>query len=80
MQGLVLGFFSSAIAFGIQWYLYEKVTAWAQTVFPMITILSFEYLWYYILAAFLFIGLLVGFMGGVLSIACYMRESDRSRI
>lgn len=76
MQGFVLGFFSSAAAFGLQWYLYEKVTAYIATRYSMITLSSFESLWYYILAAFLFVGLLVGFVGGALSTACYLREKD----
>jgi cell division protein FtsX len=74
MQGLVLGFFSSVAAFGIQWYLYEKVCAYLSAGYPMITLSSFASLWYYILAAFLFVGVLVGLVGGALSVACYMQE------
>jgi cell division transport system permease protein len=79
MQGLVLGFFSSAAAFGVQWYLYEACLTYVGNTFPLITLIPFEYLWYYVLAAFLFVGLLVGVIGGALSTACYLRESYRSQ-
>jgi cell division transport system permease protein len=79
MQGLVLGFFSSAAAFGVQWYLYEKCLAYVGNTFPLITLIPFEYLWYYVLAAFLFVGVLVGFVGGALSTACYLRDGYRFR-
>ncbi|MBO5779080.1 MAG: permease-like cell division protein FtsX [Clostridia bacterium] len=74
MQGLVLGFFSSIAAFGIQWYLYEKAIAYLGAQYAMITLSPFASLWYYILAAFLFVGVLVGLVGGALSVACYMQE------
>lgn len=76
MQGLVLGFFSSAAAFGLQWFLYEKLTAYISANYRMITLMPFESLWYYILAAFLFVGLLVGLIGGILSTSRYLREKD----
>lgn len=76
MQGLVLGFFSSIAAFGLQWYLYEKVVAYVGANYSLITLSPFESLWYYILAAFLFVGMLIGLVGGALSIACYLREKS----
>ena len=76
VQGLELGGGSSIAAFGIQWFLYEKVFAYLSAHYSMITLISFEYLWYYILASFLFVGVLIGVVGGALSTAYYLPERD----
>ena len=76
VQGVVLGGGSAIAAFGIQWHLYEKIAAYIGATYSMITLISFEYLWYYILASFLFVGLLIGLVGGALSTVYYLPEKD----
>ncbi|MBQ8288064.1 MAG: permease-like cell division protein FtsX [Clostridia bacterium] len=76
MQGIVLGFFSAAVAFFLQWFFYSKITAYLAQQYDLLTLLSFDSVWYYLLAAFLFAGLLVGTVGGVLSTGRYLREKD----
>ncbi|MBQ8383532.1 MAG: permease-like cell division protein FtsX [Clostridia bacterium] len=76
MQGIVLGFFSATVAFFLQWFFYGKITAYLAKQYDLLTLLSFDSVWYYLLAAFLFVGLLVGTVGGVLSTGRYLREKD----
>ncbi len=76
MQGVVLGFLSSAVAFFLQWFFYQKFIAYFARQYDLLSLLSFDSVWYYLLAAFLFVGLLVGTVGGILATSRYLREKD----
>ncbi len=76
MQGIVLGFSSAGIAFFLQWLLYERFADYLSLRYQPISLLSFGEVWYYLLAAFLFAGLLVGSVGGILATARYLRDKD----
>ncbi len=76
VQGLLLGTFSAVAAFFLQWYAYGKCTAYLAEQYSLLTLLSFDAVWYYLLAAFLFAGLLVGAVGGMLATGRYLREKD----
>lgn len=76
LHGVVLGFVSAAVAFFLQWLSYQKLTAYLSENYQMITLQSFDSVWYYLLAAFLFVGMFVGLIGGMLSTGRYLRETD----
>lgn len=76
MQGIVLALVSAVIAFFLQWYFYEKVTAYLAEQYRLLSLLPFDSVWYYLLAAFLFVGLFVGTVGGVLATGRYLRDKD----
>lgn len=76
VQGVLLGFFSATAAFFLQWLFYGKLTDYLAEQYNLLTLLSFDQVWYYLLAAFLFVGLLVGTVGGILSTGRYLRDKD----
>ncbi len=76
IQGIVLGFVSAVAAFFVQWLFYQKMTDYLAQQYGLLTLLSFDSLWYYLLAAFLFVGLLIGAVGGALATGRYLREKE----
>lgn len=76
MQGLVLGFISAIAAFFLQWFFYGKMTAYLAEHYQLVTFVSYDAVWYYLLASFLFVGLLVGAVCGVLSTGRYLRDKE----
>ena len=76
LQGMVLGFVSAGITFFTQWFLYQKVCDYLTKQYSLITLMPFESLWYYLLAAFLFVGLFVGLVGSLLSTARHLKDKD----
>lgn len=76
LQGVVLGFLSAGVTFFAQWFLYQKTADYLAEQYSLIALLPFDQIWYYLLAGFLFVGLFVGFMGGLLSTARYLRDKD----
>lgn len=76
LQGVVLGFLSACITFFMQWFLYHRLSTYFAEHYRMISLLPFDQLWYYLLAAFLFVGLFIGFMGSLLSTSRYLRDRD----
>ena len=76
MQGLVLGFFSAIAAFVFQWFFYGKMTAYLAEHYQMVDFATFDTVWYYLLASFLFAGLLVGAVCGLLSTGRYLKDKE----
>lgn len=76
VQGLALGFLSAVLAFFLQWLLYGELTDYLSEQYGLLTLLSFDSLWYYLLAAFLFVGLFVGAVGGALATGRYLRDKE----
>ena len=76
MQGLVLGFFSAIGAFFLQWFFYGKMATYWAKHYQMVTIVAFDDVWYYLLASFLFVGLLIGAICGILSTGRYLRDKN----
>lgn len=76
LQGVILGFVSAGVTFFTQWYLYQMVCDYFAKHYPLITLIPFNYLWYYLLSAFLFVGLFVGLIGSLLSSARHLKDKD----
>ena len=76
LQGVLLGFLSAGVTFFTQWYLYQIVCDYFAKQYPLITLIPFDQLWYYLLSAFLFVGLFVGLIGSMLSTARHLKDKD----
>jgi cell division transport system permease protein len=75
VQGLILGILGALLAFLAQWGLYELV---AQNIMSgsglsFVTVIAFEQVAIYLLAAFLVIGLGVGVFGSIMAIKNYLK-------
>ena len=75
-QGVLLGLGAAALAFLAQWLIYRQLTAYVTEYYRLITLLPFENLWYYLLAVFLFAGLFVGWLCGLLATSRYLQDKD----
>ncbi|MDR0935085.1 MAG: ABC transporter permease [Oscillospiraceae bacterium] len=73
VEGLILGLLGSAIAFCVQWGLYQFATQWAQTFSFSIGLLPFGLVALPLIAVFGGIGILVGIGGSVTAIKNYLK-------
>ena len=73
-EGVIIGVASSALAFGIQSYIYRYVVAMAATDMQMITVLSYREVCPILIAGFLVIGILTGVIGSVASLNKYLKS------
>ncbi len=76
LQGVLLGVLSAGISFFIQWGIYQEISDYLTKQYQLIHLMPFHELWYYLLAAFLFVGLFIGLMGGLLATSRYLRDKD----
>ena len=74
LEGVVLGAFSSGVAFGMTYYIYKIFAENIVGEIKMITILPFGDLVYDILIAFFGIGVGLGIIGSLLSLRKYNRD------
>lgn len=73
LEGVVIGILSSAIAFGVEWYIYGYVIRMMDESFTFIKILGFADVAYTIGIAFAGIGIITGIIGSVISTRKYLR-------
>ncbi len=73
-EGVIIGVASSAIAFGIQSYIYTYVEKMAATDMQMISVLSYSEVYPILIAGFLVIGILTGVIGSVASLNKYLKS------
>ncbi len=67
-EGAIIGFIASALAFGIQTYIYTAVEKMAVSDMQMITVLKFSDIWWITAIGFAAIGIITGVIGSVASI------------
>lgn len=74
-EGLLLGCFSSILAFFLQWGLYAGISAGinASDTLQLLDILPFTDLWAPVLVSFIIVGLLVGIAGSLMAIRKFLR-------
>lgn len=74
-EGLLLGCFSSILAFFLQWGLYAGISAGidASDTLQLLDILPFTDLWIPVLVSFVIVGLLVGIVGSLMAIRKFLR-------
>lgn len=72
IEGLVLGLLAGAIAFGLEWALYEQLSAFILDNLPQFTMAEFQSLMLYVLGIFAGAGVIVGVGGSSLTIRRFM--------
>ena len=74
-EGLLLGCFSSIVAFFLQWALYAGISTGisASDTLQLLDILPFTELWTPVLGSFIIVGLLVGIAGSLMAIRKFLR-------
>lgn len=74
-EGLLLGCFSSIVAFFLQWALYAGISTGisASDTLQLLDILPFTELWAPVLGSFIIVGLLVGIAGSLMAIRKFLR-------
>lgn len=72
IEGLVLGLLAGAIAFGLEWALYEQLSAFILDNLPQFTMAEFQSLMFYVLGIFAGAGVIVGVGGSSLTIRRFM--------
>ncbi len=74
-EGLLLGCFSSIVAFFLQWVLYAGISTGisASDTLQLLDILPFTDLWAPVLGSFIIVGLLVGIAGSLMAIRKFLR-------
>ena len=72
IEGLVLGLLAGAIAFGLEWALYEQLSGFILDNLPQFTMAEFRGLMFYVLGIFAGAGVIVGVGGSSLTIRRFM--------
>ena len=72
IEGLVLGLLAGAIAFGLEWALYEQLSGFILDNLPQFTMADFQGLMLYVLGIFAGAGVIVGVGGSSLTIRRFM--------
>ena len=74
-EGLLLGLSGAAIAFGLQWLLYETIAKGIENsdTLQLITVSPFGGIWGPVLCAFILVGILVGVGGSLTAIRKFLR-------
>ena len=72
IEGLILGVFSSLLAFGGTWILYNETIVFAQDFIGFLEVVPFDAIKLYVLGAFLAIGSIIGVSGSMLTIRKFL--------
>ena len=68
LEGILIGLFSSGIAFGVQYYIYDFVKDIVANDYGMFTLIPMKDIQMYLLGGFLGIGVLTGVIGTSISL------------
>ncbi len=72
-EGIVIGVLSSAIAFGLEYFIYGAVYNTVSTNYGMVTIVPFADLQIVLLAGFAFVGIVTGIIGTSISLSKHLK-------
>ena len=76
VEGILLGVFSAILALGIQYGVYSIASIWLGNVLSLLggeAVNFLDYVWV-ILGIFLFIGVIIGAFGSIISLNKYLKE------
>lgn len=68
LEGAIIGLFSGAIAYFVEWYLYTYIEQIVVSEIRMLEVYLFSDVWQYVLAGFLLIGTVTGAIGSSISL------------
>ena len=76
LEGILLGIFSAILALGIQYGVYSVASIWLGNILDMLggEVVNFlDYVWI-IFGIFVFIGVIIGAFGSIISLNKYLKE------
>lgn len=79
VEGMVLGLLSGGVAYGILYYIYDKI-AQNLSFGSMLGLVSFARVWPVVLIGFLVIGFFTGVLGSVISMSKYLKTEGIDRL
>ncbi len=79
VEGMVMGLASGGIAYGLMYYVYEKLSE-NFTFGPMLGLVNFSRVWLVLLVGFLAAGFLTGVLGSVISMSRYLKTEGSEQL
>lgn len=73
-EGMIIGLFSGAFAYLIEWYAYRYIERVVIGDLSMITLVGFSEINMYLLAGFLIVGVVTGIIGSCISLSKYLKS------
>ncbi len=74
IEGIIIGLFSSIIAYFAEWYIYTYIETMVMTDLQMISILTFGEVKYTVLFGFIALGIVAGIIGSSISLSKYLKS------
>lgn len=72
VEGVVLGLIAAGLSYGILWYIYTQLTK--MITINMMSLVSFNSVWWILLVGFAAAGILTGVVGSAVSMGKYLKE------
>ena len=73
-EGIIIGIFSSVVAFFAEWYIYSYIETMVLTDLQMISILTFQEIRNTVLFGFMGLGVVAGIIGSSISLSKYLKS------
>lgn len=73
-EGIIIGIFSSVVAFFAEWYIYSYIETMVLTDLQMISILTFQEIKNTVLFGFMGLGVVAGIIGSSISLSKYLKS------
>ena len=73
-EGIIIGVFSSVVAFFAEWYIYSYIETMVLTDLQMISILTFQEIKNTVLFGFMGLGVVAGILGSSISLSKYLKS------
>ena len=73
-EGIIIGVFSSVVAFFAEWYIYSYIVTMVLTDLQMISILTFQEIKNKVLFGFMGLGIVAGIIGSSISLSKYLKS------
>lgn len=80
VEGMVLGFASALLSYGIIWFLYDKLLGFFPMSASLFTLVPFGKVWHIALIGFVVIGTLTGMLGSLISTGKYLHKEGSEKV
>ena len=73
-EGIIIGLFSSVIAYFAEWYIYSYIETMVMADLQMVSILTFPEIKHMVLFGFIALGVVAGIIGSSISLSKYLKS------
>lgn len=80
VEGMVLGFISALLSYGIIWFMYDKLLGFFPVSASLFTLVPFGKVWHIVLIGFAVIGTLTGMLGSLISTGKYLHKEGSEKV